>query len=362
MKNRLKITGNHITLALAALLLSCGNNNDTAQGNHEIAVNLHAVKSKQMVQPVYGSGLLFSETEAVLSFKIGGVIQQIFVKEGDAVKKGQLLARLNLTEINAQVIQAKNGAEKADRDLARGKNLYADSVATLENVQNLTTALNMAKEGLRIAEFNQRFAEIRAVSNGRIVKKMKNQGELVSPGMPLFFMNDTGSDQWKLQVGLADKDWARLKEGDRATVTFDAYPETEFEGFVLRMAEGADPANGSFQVEIQIDPKGKKFAAGLYAEAKIIPSQPENYKVIPVEALVEGSGKNGFVFTVDGKDRVKKIPIETAFMLNNEIAVKSGLENIDKVISAGSGYLTEYSTVKIVDAGENAGKNQHVND
>jgi RND family efflux transporter MFP subunit len=353
MKNRLESTGNYIAFALAALLLSCSNTETTTQGNHEVAVNLYAVESKQMTQPVYASGLLFSETEAVLSFKIGGIIQQIFAEEGDAVKKGQLLARLDLTEINAQVIQAQNGVEKAERDLGRVKSLYTDGAATLENVQDLTTALNVANEGLRIAEFNQRFAEIRAVSNGRIVRKMKNQGELVSPGMPVFFMNDTGDDQWKLQVGIADKDWVRLKEGDKATVSFDAYPETEFEGTVLRLAEGADPTNGSYQVEIQVDPKGKKFAVGLFAETKITPSQPKSYKVIPTEALVEGSGKKGFVFTMDGEDRVKKIPIEVAFILDNKMAVKSGLENINNVISAGSGYLTEYSTVKVVDVSEN---------
>ena len=352
MKNRLKSTGNYIAFALVALLLSCGNTETTIQGSHEVAVNLYAVESKQIAQPVYASGLLFSETEAVLSFKIGGIVQQIFVEEGDAVKKGQLLARLDLTEINAQVIQAQNGVEKAERDLARVKNLYTDGAATLENVQDLTTALNVAKEGLRIAEFNQRFAEIRAVSDGSIVRKMKNQGELVSPGMPLFFMNDTGNDQWKLKAGIADKDWARLKEGDKATVSFDAYPD-EFEGTVIRLAEGADQTNGSFQVEIHVDPKGNKFAAGLFAETKITPSQSKSYKVIPVEALVEGSGKKGFVFTMNGKDGVKKIPIEVAFMLDNEIAIKSGLENIDNVITAGSGYLTEYSAVKVVDVGEN---------
>jgi RND family efflux transporter MFP subunit len=353
MKNRLKSTANYIAFALPALLLSCSHTDTTRKGDHEVVVNLYTVESKQIAQPVYASGLLFSETEAVLSFKIGGIIQQIFAEEGDRVKKGQLLARLDLTEINAQVTQAQNAVEKAERDLARVKNLHTDGAATLENVQDLTTALNVASEGLSIAEFNQRFAEIRAVSYGSIVRKMKNQGELVSPGMPLFFMNDTANDQWKIKAGIADKDWVRLKEGDKATVSFDAYPETEFEGTVIRLAEGADPTNGSFQVEVQVDPKGKKFAAGMYAETKITPSQPKSYKVIPVEALVDGSGKNGFVFTTNGKDGVKKIPIEVAFMLNNTIAIKNGLENIDKVITAGSGYLTEYSTVKVVDASEN---------
>lgn len=354
MKNKVKQIENYVAFALAGLLLSCHNTENAQQGNHEVAVNLYAVERREMVQPIYASGLLFSETEAVLSFKIGGVIQKTFVEEGDAVKKGQLLARLDLTEINAQVIQAKNRVEKSERDLARVKNLYADSVATLENLQDLSTSLNLAKEELRIAAFNQRFAEIKAVSNGSIVRKMKNQGELVSAGMPVFFMNDTGDDQWKLQVGIADKDWVSLKEGDKATVSFDAYPETEFEGTVFRLAEGADPTNGSYQVEIQVDPKGKKFAVGLFAETEITPSQSKSYQVIPVESLVDGSGEKGFVFTMDGKDKVKKVLVEVAFMLDDKIAIKGGLENIQNVIAAGSGYLTEYSTVKVVDDNEKA--------
>lgn len=334
-------------LIAAFVLFSCSSTIDEKKGNHEVAISLSEVKAQKMVQPVFASGLLSSETEAVLSFKIGGIIQKIYVEEGDAIRKGQLLATLDLTEISAQVIQARNGLEKAERDLARIRSLYNDDAATLENVQDLTTAHNVAKENLRIAAFNKKFAEIRAVTKGRVVRKMKNEGELASPGAPVFFINDTSNDQWKLEAGIADKDWARLKEGDKAAVFFDAYPEEEFEGVLFRLAGGADPANGSYQVELQVDPKDKKFAAGLFAEAKIIPSEGKVYQVIPVEALVEGFGKNGFVFVMDGEAKVKKVGVEIAFMQDNKVAIKKGLEGIGEVVTAGSGYLTEYSSVKV---------------
>lgn len=351
MTNRIKKQLHYIIPVLALIASACSNTNvsDDIKGSHEVAIKLDKVVAKNMMQPIYTSGLLFSETEAVLSFKIGGIIQEILVEEGDAVYKGQLLARLDLTEINAQVIQAKNGLEKVERNLERVKRLYEDEAATLENVQDLTTAYNVAKESLRIATFNQKFAEIRAVSNGRIIKKMKNQGELVSTGMPIFFMNDTSNDQWKLEVGLADKDWAKLKEGDKAFIRFDAYPENEFAGSVLRLAEGADPLNGSYLTEIQVNPENIKFAAGLFAEAKIIPSNEKEYHVIPVEALVEGFGKNAFVFVLNKENNgVEKIPIEVAFLQDNKAAIVNGLESVSEVVTAGSGYLTEYSSIKII--------------
>lgn len=336
----------YLILAIALFLAGCNYNTTVEKkGNHEVAISLSKVKTRKIAPRVFTSGLLFSETEAVLSFKIGGIIRRIYVNEGDAIRKGQLLATLDLTEINAQVIQARNGVEKAERDLERVRNLYKDDAATLENVQDLTTAYNVAKEGLRIAKFNKKFAEIHANTDGRIVKKMKNQGELASPGMPVFFINDTSNDQWKLEAGIADKDWAKLKEGDKAKVFFDAYPDDEFEGAVLRLAEGADDTNGSYKVEIQVGPKGKKFAAGLFAQAVIIPSQHKEYHVIPIEALVEGFGNNGFVFVTDGADKVKKISVGIAFIQDNLVAINQGLEGIDEVVTAGSGYLTEYSTV-----------------
>ena len=93
-------------------------------GTHEITVTLSSITNEKVSLPVIGSGLINSDTEATLSFKIGGVIQKIFVEEGQKVTKGQLLAQLDLTEINAKVTQAKNANDKAKRDLTRVKNLY----------------------------------------------------------------------------------------------------------------------------------------------------------------------------------------------------------------------------------------------
>ena len=332
------------------LAAACGpkENDERTPVTHEIAVTTAPVVKKAVNLPVFTAGLLASETEALLSFKIGGIIQRINVEEGQKIRKGQLLATLDLTEINALVIQAKNGVEKAERDLQRVKNLYKDDAATLENMQDLTTTYNVAKEALRIARFNQKFAEIRATTNGTVVRKIMNEGELVNPGTPVLFINDTSKDQWKLEVGVPDKDWAKLKLGDKANVFFDAYPGETFEGEVFRLAEGADPANGSYKIEVKVHPGARKFASGLFAEAKIFPKGDKTYHVVPVEAIVDGFGKNAFVFIPEEKTRVKKIPIHIAFMFGNEVAVNQGLENVQQVITGGSGFLTEVSTIKIM--------------
>ena len=109
-------------------------------------------------------GKLASKEELKLSFKTGGIISEIFVDEGQTVKKGQVLAKLNLSEIQAQVNQAILGLDKAERDYRRANNLYKDSVVTLEQLQNTTTALDIAKSNVKIAEFNLQFSTIKAQS------------------------------------------------------------------------------------------------------------------------------------------------------------------------------------------------------
>ncbi|MEM8907925.1 MAG: efflux RND transporter periplasmic adaptor subunit [Bacteroidota bacterium] len=314
---------------------------------NEIPVELAPITTEEITLPIKGSGLLSSDKEARLSFKIGGIIDRIYVEEGQAVRKGQLLARLDLTEINAKVTQAQNAVDKAQRDVQRIQNLYKDDAATLEQVQDLTTLQKVAKEDLRIAQFNQKYAEIRAVSNGKIVQKMMNEGELIGPGTPVFFMNDTNNQEWTLAIGIADKDWARLRKGDRATISLGAYPELTFTGKVIRLAEGVDPSNGTYQVDIQVNPNHKKVAKGMFATAEIFPNDAQVYRTIPVESLVDAHGQEGYVFVPNTDSTVMRQPVEIAFIRAERVALRRGIENVDAVVSVGAGFLNEFSKIRL---------------
>ena len=125
---------------------------DSAQTDASVVpVRLATVQQVSRAELVVASGLVSSSEEARLSFKVGGIINKLYVGEGQTVRKGQLLATLNLTEINAQVAQAELAHEKAGRDLGRVIKLYADTAATLEQLQNATTGNSAAKQNLTIA-------------------------------------------------------------------------------------------------------------------------------------------------------------------------------------------------------------------
>jgi RND family efflux transporter MFP subunit len=174
--------------------------------------------------PLKLSGIVTSRSEQRLSFKTGGIIRRIYADEGDQVRAGQLLAELDKTEIDAQVQQTREGLAKAERDLARVQGLFRDSSATLELLQNATTARDVAAETVRIAAFNQKFSEIRAGKSGKIIKKLSNEGELTGPGMPVLVLFETGPEDWVVRVAVSDRDWARLTVGTPASIRLDAWP------------------------------------------------------------------------------------------------------------------------------------------
>ncbi|MFN8303762.1 MAG: efflux RND transporter periplasmic adaptor subunit [Saprospiraceae bacterium] len=340
-------------LGLFYLLGGCGNSEavkpagSALAADERIPVRTAPVEQKSIALPVHASGMLSSSAEQRLSFKIGGVIQRIFVEEGDVVRPGQLLAVLDKTEIDAQLTQAQQGLAKAERDLSRVQGLFRDSSATLELLENATTGRDVAKETARIAQFNRQYAEIRATRGGKIIKKLMNEGEITGPGIPALVLFETGNDDWVVRINVSDRDWARLNLGMLATVRMDAYPETVFNGKVSDLAPAADPATGLYPVEIKVVPQGKRFAPGLFASVDITPPQARTYAVVPVEAIVEGEGKNAFVFAIqpDG-ETVRKIPVQIAFLDGAKVVVAGGLENTQEVITAGAPYLTEKSRVR----------------
>src|SRR4030095_7384434 len=122
-----------ISITAAIVLAACNgkaSENKPVVKTEAIQLKLLPVNQDTTSSVITASGLLSTENEARLSFKISGIIEKIFVKEGDRVRKGQLLATLKSTEIASQVQQVELTVEKAQRDYQRANNLYKDSVVT----------------------------------------------------------------------------------------------------------------------------------------------------------------------------------------------------------------------------------------
>src|SRR6059058_610963 len=148
-----------IAVLVPLALVACGRGRAAAPPvGDAVAVRVAPVSMDRIAPPLTATGTLGPKEEVTLSFKVGGVIGRVLVDEGQSVRAGDTLALLDLSEIDAGVTRARSAAEKTERDVARARRLYADSVATLEQVQNTETARDVAGAELEAAMFNRRYA------------------------------------------------------------------------------------------------------------------------------------------------------------------------------------------------------------
>jgi membrane fusion protein, multidrug efflux system len=311
-----------------------------------VAVRVGRVAFELVTRPVTATGTLGPKEEVPLSFKVGGVIAQMRVDEGQSVRAGDTLALLDLSEIDAAVVRARSAAEKAERDWTRAQRLYGDSVATLEQAQNAETGRDVARAELETATFNRRYAIIVAPASGVILKRSAEPGELVPAGMPILKLGSHARGV-VVRAGLADRDVVRVRLGDRAVMRFDAFPDRAFEGTVTELAGASDPMTGTYDVEVTV-PSASRLASGLVAQVEIHPAATRPVALIPIESLLEADGSHAAVFAVsaDGR-RAERRSVTIAFLTGDRVAVTSGLEGVTTVVTDGAAYLDDGTMLRI---------------
>lgn len=345
--NNLKSKISIILILLSIFALS--SNQTAADTTAAVAVTVAEVKYEQRKLIIRNSGRVSQKSEMRLSFKTGGLIQQIRVEEGDAVKAGQVLATLDLEEMDAEQQRAASNYEKARVDLERFNKLYDDSLVSLQVKQIAQTARDNAAAELQIANFNRKLSVIRAPADGRILKRYVESHELIQSGQPVFRL--AASKQGSVvRVGLIDKDIVKVALGDPANIVVDAYPGRKFSGSVSEVALSTDSGAGTFEVEILIDDPGISLRSGLIARVEIMPTSSERQYYIPIEAVVEAENGIATLFVLNQENTtVHEVSVEILEFLQDEVVVRGGLNASDKVIKLGAPYLSDGSAVSVLD-------------
>jgi len=341
----------YIIVLLALAAAGCGERQSPESRETRTTVRLVPVREQSRPSPVRTSGVLYPSQTSRLSFMAGGIIERITVNEGQEVRSGDLLAQLKMDQIDAQWNQAKSGLEKARRDHQRTAALYADSVATLEQMQNSSTALRIAEANEQIARFNREHATIHAPSDGIVLARFSEADELVAAGQPILYFGRPEKN-WVLRVGVAARDLIRLSLDDSASIHFEeVYPGWKFEGRVSEIAQAMDPALGNYPVEIALESGKTKMVTGFIGRASIYPAAaagPENI-IVPVAALTAADGRRGYVFTLNpDSSSVRRVEVEIEEIIEEGVVIASSSEPFTSVVADGAAYLSDGALVRIV--------------
>jgi RND family efflux transporter MFP subunit len=345
----LRRAGPAAPITLILLLASCGAPEvDTPREATRVGASVVVTGPAQ--PPVLTSGVITTREELRLSFKVAGIIRRIAVNEGEQVRKGQQLAILELTEVDAQVEQARQLADKAERDLARSTRLRADEVISEEELEALRTQAAVARAGLRAAEFNRNFSTIVASRDGIVLRKLVEDREFVQPGQSVLVVGPKDGG-YIVRAALSDRDVVRLRLGDPAAVGTDAFPGQALAGKVTVLPGAADPATGLFDIEIELQPAPVKLVSGLAARVRIEPAEGGAVIVpyAPIGAVIEADGDRAAVFVVE-EGKARRRPVRIAFIAPTQVAIAEGLKAGETVVTDGALYLQDGEAIRVVQA------------
>ena len=342
----MNLTNKLAALACASLLIAGCGKQAPPEAARPTPVRVAHASQGPAVPPIDTNGVVVTKHEMRLSFKLGGLVRRIYVQQGEAVKKGQRLAEIELTEVSAQVEQAHQQAEKAERDLKRGENLYADQVISLEQLQDLRTQSAMTAAQYKSAQFNLGYSVIEAPRDGMVLRKLVEERELVPAGAPVLVFGESDRG-YVVRAALADREIVNIKLGDKGEIRMDAFPGQAMTGTVVEVASAAEERSGMFPVEVRFDTPPPRLVSGLVARLRLAPETsgpPLTY--VPMAALVEGDGDRASVFVLDG-DKAQKREVRVAFITADSIALESGLAAGEAVITDGSLYLENGQAVEV---------------
>ena len=309
-----------------------------------------AVIGEGPAQPaIRANGIVVTRDELGLSFKVAGIVREISVSEGQAVKRGQRLATLELTEIDARLASARELSAQAERDLVRGTQLRNDKLISAHDLEVLRTNAAVAAATLQEVQFNRDHATNNAPDNGVVLRKFAEERELVQAGEPVLLMGPQ-SGGYIVRTGLSDRDVVKLRLGDPASISLDAWPGRILAGKVVEIPGAADPANGLFPVEIAIEATDLRLVSGLVVRLRLTPaSSSGRLPYAPVAAIVEADGNQAAVFVVS-EGVAKRRAVQVAFIDTAGVAIASGLAVGETVVTDGALYLADGERVRKAEA------------
>ncbi len=324
--------------ALAGLVLgACSTNSVAPAVTAPLAVRVAAAVPASGAGSVALAGTVRLKRETVLAFNSNGRIASILVREGDSVRGGQVLARLDPTSLGAAAASARAEATRADADYRRLADLGKKGWVTAPRVESARAAAAAARARVQETGFDLRLGVITAPTSGTILRRAAEPGQVVAPGTPVLTLGELASG-YILRVPMADADMARVVRGQLASVRIAAVGAEPLAARISEVGARGDDATGTFRVELALPPRAG-LRSGLIGSARLAlggQGAADGAVSVPATAVFSARADEGFVFVLDPASRiVHRRLVELGPLGDAALTVTKGLKPGEKVVVSG---------------------------
>ena len=329
-----------------------------ALAGRTVTVEAAAVGRRDLAPVFTFSANLEAVWSTEVSTKADGRIDKLFVEEGDRVTAGMVLARLDMNELAAQVmqaegqvLQAKATLEQNELNFQRMDALYKQNAVSAHTLDSARTQRDLALGGVRAAQGNLILlktrldnANILSPLNGVVIRRHVQAGAFSKAGAAIFTVADVSTLLAKAVVGEAQI--AELTLGKSVNVKVDALKGQEFKGRVTRLSPAASVPTRTFTAEVSIPNPGEQIKVGMFANADIVGQERKNVLAVPESALVMREDQKT-VFVVAEENRVVQKVLKLGDAAGGYVEVLSGVKEGERIIVAGQHKLKDGASIRL---------------
>lgn len=359
-------------VAILLFVAGCSEKNDTVV-EKPVPVMVYTIQTKTISEQIVVTGSVSAGEDVIVYSKVGERIDKIYVKPGDRVGAGQVVA----VQYNETLRQGAEAAEAAlktaevqldlvSKEYERMENLFIQKAISQQQFDQVATQKKAASFGLEQAKAMHKQSKemyensfIRAPFNGIAASIFVERNQMLAAGQPVVQVINPSSMKAKLK--LASKDAVHIKKGQNVEITFPSIKNTKYAGVISQIDEAIDQLSKTLEVEVTLSGTNPEIKSGLFGEFGIKIREKDNSIVIPDNAVqsqtevtvdkntgLQTPVRKYFVFLVkDGKAELQEVTL--GIKSNSHVEVLSGLKNSETIIVVGQNIVKAGQTVKIIE-------------
>jgi len=291
-----------------------------------------------------GTAALEAEEEATVVARVGGVVEEILVDEGTAVRAGQALARLDDERLRLERERAEVELAKLERVYERTQTMHAKQLVSAERFEQIRSDYETQQVARDLAQMQLEYATVRAPIGGVVSARHIKTGNMIRENDPAFRVTDF--DPLRAVMHVPERGLNKLREGQTATLRFDALPGEVFTGRVTLISPTVDPETGTFRAIVEVRDPSRQVKPGLFGRVRIQYDQRDNALLIPKQAVLEEDNESA-VFVVQDSLAVRRT-VTTGYANGDQIEILDGVAEGEQVVTTGQATLQDSARVEVI--------------
>ena len=349
MKTRILMIG----LMASASLLACSGGEGEQTTEEEVVKSVNVVTQK-ITPSTFASyvrvvGTVETSDDIMISAEVSGKVIAYNVKEGDAVRKGQTLLKVDDSKLLQEKSRLEALTSQSKENYERLKKIYEeDGIGSEIGYLNAKYAYEQNQSALESIKVDLANTSIKAPFNGKVEGKMINAGEMVSPGTPVVRL--IGSENYKITAGVPARYSDAIKTGDEVAVWFDTQASDTLTGTIRFVGTSINPQNRTFKIEIDLPTGVNQYKVDMITNIRLKTFEQQDAVVIS-EEFVYSKDKHFVVYLANensaGHMVANEIPVELGMSYKTQVIIENGLSAGDQLITIGSAFLDEGTRIDI---------------